>query len=87
MKQEIPSLDDLLRSPQAQALRERSDQVRQEAGSLLELLERKSGGNLQAAADQAGKGDPKALLELVRRAMEEPETARLAQRIRQKLSD
>ena len=87
MKQDIPNLDDLLRSPQAQALRERSDQVRQEAGSLLELLEKQSGGSFQAAADQASKGDPKALLALVQKAMQEPETARLAQRIRQKLSD
>ena len=64
----------------------RTDAIRQIAQSpdtqrLLQMLNEQNGGGLQAAAEQAGKGDMKALVSMVNGLMQSKEGAELMERL------
>lgn len=87
MKQhQEPAPDNLLNTPQASALLKNKDAIRQIAQSpdtqkLLQMLNEQNGGGLKEAAQQAGKGDPKALVAMVNGLMRSKEGAELVERL------
>ena len=86
MKNQSDQSNDLLNSPQAANLLKNKDAIRQIAQSadtqkLLQMLNEQNGGGLKAAAEQAGKGDPKALMAMVSGLMKSKEGAELVARL------
>jgi len=86
MKNQATNPNDLLNTPQASALLKNKDAIRQIAQSpdtqkLLQMLNAQNGGGLKAAAEQAGKGDPKALVAMVNGLMQSKEGAELVERL------
>lgn len=90
MKQQSPELEAALQSPQAAALLKNKAALQQliqsqDAQRLVALLNSQSGGGLSNAAQQAGKGDPGALMSLVHQLSQSAEGAELMERLRQQL--
>ena len=56
-----------------------------ETARLMELLEKKSGGNLKSAAKAATKGDPTKLMELMKEVMSAQDGAKAVQDLKKKL--
>lgn len=86
MKNQSSTSDSLLNTPQASALLKNKDAIRQLANSpdaqkLMKMLNKQNGGGLKAAAEQAGKGDPKALVAMVNGLMQSREGAELVERL------
>ena len=51
----------------------------------MELLEKRSGGNLKSAAQSAAKGDPETLMALMREVMEAREGAEAVEQLKKKI--
>lgn len=86
MTQNPNDLEKLLGSPQAANLLKQKDALRALANSpdaqkFLQLLTQKSGGNLQAAANAAMKGDPSQLSRLVDEVKKNPEAAKAVENL------
>lgn len=56
-----------------------------ETRKLMELLEKRSGGNLKSAAQSAAKGDPETLMALMREVMEAQEGAEAVEQLKKKI--
>lgn len=71
LMQNKAALTELLRAPETQ--------------KLMQLLEKKSGGNLKSAAQAATKGDPAKLMELMNEVMSAQEGAAVVEGLKKKL--
>lgn len=81
---------DLLQGPQAAALLKNREAIRRMAQSpetqkLLQMLNRQSGGGLKEAAQQAGRGNPKALMDMVDQLVKDKEGAQLVEQLKETL--
>jgi hypothetical protein len=81
MKQLPKDLEQLMNSPEAVNLLKNKDAIMAlsnspDAQKFMQLLNQSSGGNLQAAADAAMKGDASLLSKLVNEVTQSPEGAK-----------
>lgn len=86
----MPNFDELLKGKQAtQLLRDRGklEQLRDapETRQIFDLLSR-STGDLEAAADRAAKGDTAQLTDAIRKLMQDPQGAKLIQKMKDNLT-
>ena len=82
----MPNLDELIKGKEAARLlgdKKKLEQLRDapETQKVFDLLSR-SAGNLEAAADKAAKGDAAQLTDAIRKLMQDPEGARLIQKMK-----
>lgn len=56
-----------------------------ETQKIFAMLSQITGGNLEQAAEQASKGDTTQLMNAIRQMMQNPETAKLIENMKQKL--
>lgn len=90
MKQFPDNIAQLLNSPEAQKLLQNKDALTAlsqsaEVQTFLQMLSQKSGGNLQAVAQAAMKGDPSQLSRLVNEVTQNPEAAKAVANLNGKL--
>ena len=77
-----PKTADLLKNRQTMEALLRSDEAR----TLMDLLNRNSGGGLQDAAQSAMKGNTTQLMGLVQGLMNDPKSAKLVEELNKKVS-
>lgn len=82
--------NDLLHSPQAEKLMGNSAALEQlkdapETQKIFSKLSKTAGGNLEQAAQHAANGDPSQLMDAIRKLMQDPESAKLIQQMRDRL--
>ena len=82
----MPNFDELVKGKEAARLlgnKKKLEQLRDapETQKVFDLLSR-SAGNLEAAADRAAKGDTAQLTDAIRKLMQDPEGARLIQKMK-----
>ena len=82
----MPNLDELMKGKEAARLlgdKKKLEQLRDapETQKVFDLLSR-STGDLEAAADRAAKGDTAQLTDAIRKLMQDPEGARLIQKMK-----
>ena len=82
----MPNLDELLKGKEAARLlgdKKKLEQLRDapETQKVFSLLSQ-SAGDLEAAADRAAKGDTAQLTDAIRKLMQDPEGAKLLQRMK-----
>ncbi len=87
----MPNLNDMLNEKAAAKLMGDSAKLEQlrdapETQKLFSMLSRSTGGNLEQAADHAAKGDTAQLVSAIRQLMQDPEGAKLIQKMKQKLN-
>lgn len=81
MKQFPEEIEQIINSPEAAKLLKNKDALMALSNSpevqhIMHLLKEKSGGNLQAVAEAAMKGDPSQLSRLVNEVTQNPEAAK-----------
>lgn len=86
----MQDLNALFKSEQAAKLMKDSHKLEQlkespESKRLFQLLDRSTGGSLEAAADKAAHGDTGALMGAIRQLMRDPEGQKLIEQMRQSL--
>ena len=82
----MPNLDELLKGKEANRLLSDTKKLERlrdapETQKIFDLLSR-SAGDLEAAADRADKGDTAQLTDAIRKLMQDPEGARLIQKMK-----
>ena len=85
----MPNLDELLKGKEAAGLLSDTKKLERlrdapETQKIFDLLSR-SAGNLEAAADKAAKGDAAQLTDAIRKLMQDPEGAKLIQKMKDNL--
>lgn len=86
----MPNLDEILKGKQAAGLLRdtgRLEQLRDapETQKIFSMLSRSTGGNLESAAEKAAQGDASQLTAAIRQLMQDPEGARLIQKMKDSL--
>ena len=87
----MPNLDGLLHNKQAAQLlsdRKKLEQLRNapETQQLFSMLQEKTGNDLEQAANHAAQGDAAPLVSAIRTLMNNPEGAKLIEKMKQHLS-
>ena len=82
----MPNLDELLKGKEAASLLSDTKKLERlrdapETQKVFSILSR-SAGNLEAAADKAAKGDAAQLTDAIRKLMQDPEGAKLIQKMK-----
>ena len=90
MKEEQEMLDWAMHAKETEALLGNRKKLGEllsapETKKLMELWEKRSGGNLRSAAQSAAKGDPETLMALMREVMEAREGAEAVERLKKKI--
>lgn len=91
MKQpQQPSLEELMKSPQASQLIKDQESLKGLANSpdaqkLIQLLNQNAGGRLKGAAEAAMKGDASQLISVLNQVMQSPDGARAVEGIQKRL--
>lgn len=85
----MPNFDELMKSKQAAHLIKERDKLEQlrdapETQQIFSMLSRTT-GDLESAAERAAKGDTAQLTEAIRQLMQDPEGARLIQKMKDHL--
>ena len=85
----MPNLDELLKGKEANRLLSDTKKLEQlrdapETQKIFNMLSR-SAGDLEAAADRAAKGDAAQLTDAIRKLMQDPEGAKLLQKMKDSL--
>ena len=85
----MPNLDELLKGKEAAGLLSDTKKLERlrdapETQKIFDLLSR-SAGDLEAAADRAAKGDAAQLTDAIRKLMQDPEGAKLLQKMKDSL--
>ena len=85
----MPNLDELLKGKEAAGLLSDTKKLERlrdapETQKIFSILSR-SAGNLEAAADKAAKGDAAQLTDAIRKLMQDPEGAKLIQKMKESL--
>ena len=86
----MPQLDRILNSPEASKIAGSSEKLEQlmnapETKQIFSMLDRNTGGNLEAAAGNAAKGDSTQLISAIRQLMQNPEAAKLISQMKNKI--
>ena len=89
-KPQQPSLDELMKSPQAAELLKDQKSLMGLANSpdtqkLIQLLNQNAGGQLKGAAEAAMKGDTSQLISVLNQVMQSPDGARMVENLQKKL--
>ena len=85
----MPKFDELLKGKEASRLLSDTKKLEQlrdapETQKIFDMLSQ-SAGDLEAAADRAAKGDAAQLTDAIRKLMQDPEGARLIQKMKDRL--
>lgn len=87
----MANLNGLLHNPQAAQLlsdQKKLEQLRNapETQQLFSMLQKKTGGDLEQAANHAAQGDTASLVSAIRTLMRDPEGAKLMEKMKQHLN-
>lgn len=90
MSEHKPNLDEMLNSPEATRLLKDKRAILDLAKSpetkrLMDLLNQSGGGKLQEAAQAAMGGDASALMEIMGKALKQPESAQIVEKLNRSL--
>ena len=86
----MPNFDELIKGKEAARLMSDKGKLEQlrdapETQQIFSMLSRSTGGDLEAAADRAAKGDTAQLTDAIRKLMQDPEGAKLIQKMKDNL--
>jgi len=92
MKQFPQEIEQIINSPEATKLLKNKDALMALSNSpdvqkFMQLLKEKSGGNLQAVAEAAMKGDPSQLSRLINEVTQNPEAAKAVSNLSRNLPE
>lgn len=83
----MPSFDEILKGKQASGLLSDTSKLEKlrdapETQKIFSMLSRSTGGDLESAAEKAAKGDASQLTAAIRQLMQDPEGAKLLQKMK-----
>ena len=83
----MPNFDEMLKGKEAAGLMKDPGKLEQlrdapETQKIFNLLSRSTGGDLESAAEKAAKGDASQLTAAIRQLMQDPEGAKLLQKMK-----